>query len=622
MCHIQFWPHPEAIDSVVRKFSQGAEVTVTHHLVNQVGIRRTLKEIRVEEFPSVPTEEWEAAIARDLKGAGYAKKLIWRTDEGLAVKPYYRSEDLSGLVCLDVPPGEFPFRRGIRTTGDWRIREEIDAVTAKDASRAARAAIAAGAEEIAFTAVVVENAADLERLLTELAEIPLRFERADEALIRLLVERSRKPLRPAQISTGCDALVNVDFAAEVIRNLPPGFVPFTVYGDEFEEAGATAAEEIGLTLSAGVDFLAAMQEREVDVEQAAPAIEFDFSISWNYFFQIAKLRAFRMLWARAIESFGGKSVIAQARIAARTSRCDKTVYDPHVNILRATTEAMAAILGGAISVTIAAFDECYKTPDEASRRLARNTQLLLKHEAVMGRVADAGGGAYYLEALTDCLADEGWKVLQDVEARGGYRKAKLEGMVAQKLARSMAAREASIATRKHVLTGTNQYGNTTERALDRVDLERVSAHRRGARAYEELRLRTERHVAAGGKTPHVLLAQIGDARMRAARANFATNFFACAGFEITTKRFKDTAEIAAENADLIALCSSDAEYGTLTVELMSKMKALKRTTPVLIAGNPGNAGLLAAAGIAGCVHLRSDPVEILTVWQQRLGIKG
>ena len=172
---------------------------------------------------------------------------------------------------------------------------------------------------------------------------------------------------------------------------PAGLTPFTIHGAAFAEAGATAVEEAGFALAAGVDFLAALAERGVDVNHAAAALEFSFAVGSNYFFEIAKFRAFRMLWARAVESFGGTHEAARARIAARTSKWNKTLYDPHVNILRTTTEAMAAVLGGADAVTVTPFDACYKAPDEASRRLARNTQLLLKHEAWLGRVADAGG---------------------------------------------------------------------------------------------------------------------------------------------------------------------------------------------------------------------------------------
>ncbi len=363
----------------------------------------------LEEFPPVSTTEWQAAIARDLKGADPEKRLTWRTDEGLGVKPFYRAEDLAGLACVDTAPGDFPYRRGARATGDWRIREEIDAADAEEANRMACAAVAAGAEGIAFSGILVESTRELETALRHLDEIPVHFERADEPLLRMLIERQNGTPYAAQISTGCDALASVEFAAETIMAAPAGLVPFTIHGEAFAEAGATAVEEAGFALAAGVDFLAALAERGVDVNRAAAALEFSFAVGSNYFFEIAKFRAFRMLWARAVESFGGTHEAARARIAARTSKWNKTVYDPHVNILRATTEAMAAVLGGADAVTVTPFDACYKAPDEASRRLARNTQLLLKHEAWLGRVADAGGGSYALEAITDFLARESWK---------------------------------------------------------------------------------------------------------------------------------------------------------------------------------------------------------------------
>jgi methylmalonyl-CoA mutase len=576
----------------------------------------------LEEFPPVSTADWEAAIARDLKGADYERRLIWRSDEGLAVKPYYRAEDLKDLACMDAAPGVFPYRRGARATGDWKIREEIDAVDVDTANRAARAAVEGGAEGIVFSSVLVEGRADLDGLLANLGEIPIHFRHADEGLLKLLLEKHRAGRRAARISTGCDAVASIGFAAEVIGDVTDGFVPFTIHGDAFEEAGATTAEEVGFTLAAGIDFLGAMQERGVDAGRAAAALEFCLAIGSNYFFQIAKLRAFGMMWARAVESFGGTWSEARAHIAARTSRWNKTLYDPHVNILRATTEAMAAVLGGADFVTVAPFDACYKQPDEASRRLARNTQLLLKHEAGMGRQADAAGGSYYLETVTEFLAREGWKIMQGIEARGGYRKAQESGAIAAALERSMAAREKAVASRRRVFVGTNQFANPAEQALNCVGAGRVCESRRGTQHYEELRLRTEQHAAAGGLTPRVLLAEFGDVKQRAARSIFAANFFACAGFETVTRRFRKAAEIATAEGDLIVLCSSDSEYAAIVAELMPKLKATNRKTPVIVAGNPENAATLAAAGVANFVHARSNPVEVLTKWQGRLWIKN
>lgn len=581
-------------------------------------------ELLLKEFPPVSTGAWEAAIAADLRG-GYEKQLIWRTDEGLAVKPYYRAEDLQNAVGLNARPGEFPYRRGTRPTGEWVIREEIDATDLEEANCGACAGLAGGAEGIAFNGAVVNTSSDLETLLANLGEVPVHFACADDRLIRILIERLGKDWyadrqNAVSVSTGCDALASLEFAAEAIGAAPLGFAPFTIHGEAFEEAGATAAEEAGFTLAAGVDFLAAMNERGVDVSRAAMAIEFSFAVGSNYFFQIAKLRAFRMVWARVVESFGGTKDGAQARIAAHTSPWNKTIYDPSLNILRGTTEAMAAVLGGADSVTVSPFDDCYKAPDEASRRLARNTQLLLKKEASLGRVADAAGGSYYLEALTDFVASESWRRMQEIEAYGGFRKALAERIIPRALQRSMSAREKAVASRRRVLVGTNQFANPDERVLDQLQEQRMNSAQRGARMYEQLRLRTERVSAAGVKRPRVVLAEIGDVKMRGARANFAASFFACAGFEIDRKLFKKAEEIAEVGGDLIVLCSADEEYAPLAAELTERMKALGRTTPVIVAGNPRNADELKAAGVADFVNLRSNTLEVLTKWQERFGI--
>ncbi len=574
-----------------------------------------------QEFPPVSTEAWEDAIVKDLKGADYAKKLIWKTEEGLAVKPYYRAEDIAGLEHFCLAPGDFPYLRGVRSTGDWRIREEIDATGPEEANRAARQAIAAGAEEIAFSCVAVEHASDLAMLLTNLDEIPVHFLEANELLLQLLMARLAKHQASPRVSTSFDPLTNLDIAAKVVCAAPPTLLPFTIHGAEFEESGATSVEEVGFTLAAGVDFLAAMHSRNVEIDRAAASIEFSFAIGANFFFQIANLRAFRMLWAQVVESFGGTRQSARAGIHARTSRWNKTVYDPHVNILRGTTEAMSAALGGADSITVAPFDACYKMPDEASRRLARNTQILLKREALLSRVADPGAGSYYLEVLTDSLAREGWKQMQQIEAGGGYRQACADGKIQRALEQSLAARETAVASRKRIFTGTNNYADPLERALDRVDPARLTANPRATLGFEQLRLRTERHAAATGKTQRVLLAEFGDVKMRTARSTFAANFFACAGFEIVTQHFDSADGIAATDADLIVLCGSDAEFLDLTTEVIRNLHELGRKTPVVVAGHPKSAEQLQAAGVADFVHPRSNPIEFLEKWQQRLGIK-
>ena len=373
---------------------------------------------------------------------------------------------------------------------------------AETANREARAAVGAGAEEIAFSSALVEGLADLDELLANLDEISIHFEVADEGLVRLLLEKLRAGRRAARVSAGCDALASVDFAAEVIKCAPDGFVPFTIHGDAFEEAGATAAEEVGFTLAAGVDFLGAMQERGADAGRAAAALEFSFAMGSNYFFQIAKLRAFRMMWARAVESFGGARAEARAHIAARTSRWNKTLYDPHVNILRATTEAMAAVLGGADSVMVAPFDSLLQTARRGKPQAGAEY-------AAPAEARGVDGARSRCCRRIVCT----WRHLQIFwRARAGRscRRSKLaaaterrrnDGMIAAMLERSMAAREKAVALRRRVFVGTNQFANPAEQALDRCEAGRICETERGAHPYEELRLRTERPIAAAGPRP-------------------------------------------------------------------------------------------------------------------------
>ena len=579
-------------------------------------------DILLQEFPPVSTQAWEVAIARDLKGADYTRKLIWQSAEGLPVKPYYRAEDLAMLGRQEVPACSLLPARNAQLANDWRIREEIDATDPEQANRDALRAIAAGAEEIAFLNVAVANASDLGLTLANLQEIPTHFQSAGEPLIRLLCGRLKDRKESALISTGCDPLTNPDFAAQAIQNTSSGIVPFTIDGTEFEEAGATAVEEVGFTLAAGVDFLAEMQSHNIAVDHAAASIGFSFGIGASYFFQVAKLRAFRLLWASVVESFGGAAKSLPARIHARTSRWNKTIYDPHVNILRATTEAMSAVLGGADSISVGAFDECFKTPDGASLRLARNTQLILKKEALLSQVADPAAGSYYLEVLTDFIACEGWRAMQQIESEGGYRKAVADGKVTKALKNSLVQKEEAIVTRRRVFTGTNQYADPSDEALHRIEPMSLAGERRGAHSYESLRLRTERHAANTGKLPCVLLAEFGDVKMRSARSTFAANFFSCAGFQIVTQRFSNAKEIATCDADLIVLCSADTEYLALAQEIALKQKSLGRATPVIVAGNPDCAELLRAAGVADFIHLKSNPIEVLSTWQQKLGIEA
>ena len=569
------------------------------------------------EFPPVATETWDKVIREDLKGADYAQRLVWHSPEGIDVKPYYRADDMAGLEFIKAPPGHFPYTRGTHEKGGWRIREQIDAIDPEEANSAARCAVAAGAEEIAFAHAAVANASDLSVLVANLAEIPLHFSHPTPAMIPLVIERMNRRKSGITRSAALDWSADPGFSADVILTARAEFVPFTIRAQEYQNSGATAVEEVAFALASGVDFLAEMQSRGVPLDCAADSVAFSFAMGPEYFMQIAKLRAFRLAWAQAATSFGATPERAQARIYALTSRWNRTVYEPHNNMLRATTEAMSAILGGADSIYIVPFDECYNVDDETSRRWARNTQLILKHEAHLAQVADAGGGSYYLESLTDSIARQAWKQLQQIEAVGGYRKAIPQ--IEQTLEQRKAAQAKAVIARERVLIGTNRFARPDEQAFDRVGGAIVHDPVRAALPFEELRLRTERHARESGQAPRILLAEIGDAKMRSARSAFVADFLSCAGLAGDIRRFETAQQIAATFADLIVLCSSDPEYLPIASALMEEMKARMLHTPVFVAGNPETTGQLRAAGITDFLHVRSNPIELLTKVQELLG---
>ncbi len=549
--------------------------------------------LSLAEFPPVSTGQWNEAVLKDTKGAAPKSKL------------YYRAEDLQGLEYLNSTPGQFPYTRGTRADNQWKIREVVDSPAA------AHAAVDAGADEVCF----VLGEQNIAEALDALPKCAIHFE-AGERAAELLGALARQPHIAGSIDY--EPLEDFDRAAPLIRALRHSqFRAVTVRAyDRFSGRGATAVQQVAFALAEGAEIVAQLTDRGFTVAEAAGAVTFDFDMGANYFQEIAKLRAARTLWARVVETFDA-SCGATARMAvnARTSRLTTTIYDPYVNVLRATTEAMAAAIGGADSIQVESFDEPYRQPDAASRRLARNTQLILKQEAWLDRSTDAAGGSYYLENLTDSFAREAWTLFQRVEAAGGYLKYSQSGALDADLAKSHGDREAAVGTRRTAIVGTNQYPNLDERMLPKLQREDTSA--RYARIFEIIRLKTERYAARTGRTPKFLLLEAGDVKMRKARSGFTANFFGCAGFKI---------EIAAEvtgDPDAIVLCSSDSEYATLAPRVIQELRAAGQSTPVLVAGNPADSiEQLRQAGVADFVHVRSNAAQVLRDWQQRLGVKN
>jgi methylmalonyl-CoA mutase len=276
------------------------------------------------------------------------------------------------------------------------------------------------------------------------------------------------------------------------------------------------------------------------------------------------------------------------------------VLDANNNLLRATVEALAAVAGGADWLTV--------RPEWIDPHLARNIQLILREESHLDRVADPAGGAWYVEALTDMLAREAWKRFQQIEAEGGFAAFQQSGKLEAMLAASRKAKEQAYASRRATLVGVNNYPSPAEPLAELADHESTW---RAAGVFERIRMRTERHVASGGVRPKVLLLEMGDLKMRRARSGFCRNFLGCAGFDVQEAT-------ALEAADLVVLCSSDAEYTQLAPRVIAETKA-----PVVVAGYPKESvAALESMGVAGFVHLGSNLIETLSFWQDKLGVSA
>jgi methylmalonyl-CoA mutase len=614
------------------------------------------------EFPPVSTREWEEMIHQDLCGADYEKKLIWQTHEGIPLRPYYREEDIKDIDYIDSPPGEFPFVRGTKTaSNDWLVRQDILVEDIDEANLKAIDALMKGAGSIGFVldSGIKYTHLDIGRLLKDIclssAEINYccgRFSmKVLEAVDRVNSDRGGSLSKMhgtleydpvgelftrGNYSTGEQGSFGLVTDMIKFSQKLPNFRVINVNATLFHDSGGSAVQELAFAMSSAAEYLERMTRSGIPAGEVAQKIKFTFSSGSNYFMEIAKFRAARYLWSRILEAWEVRPEIAgRMYIHAETSRWNKTIYDPYVNVLRSTTESMSAILGGADALTVDPFDKHFRRPSPFSERIARNTQLVIKEEAYFDKVADPAAGSYYIESLTTSLIDESFRLFLETVSQGGVTEAFKKGFIQEKIEKTAIRRNMFLAHRRDILLGTNQYPDPSERVMKNIDpavasvdpvlpdnpLARPLRPYRGAQIYEDIRLRTERHK---GGPPKVFLLQFGNISACKARAAFSSGFFACGGFEIMNHMVFNSLEQGVtsaleSNADVVVLCSSDEEYLAVTPSLTGE---LANRSILVVAGSPGEgAGQLKEAGVKHFIHIRSDIPETLKQFQKELGIQ-
>lgn len=612
----------------------------------------TKREKLFTEFPPVPTEKWEEVITADLKGADYERKLVWRTGEGFNVRPYYRAENLEGIQFLGSQAGEFPFVRGTRTHNRWHVHQTVAVEYPKEANAEALKLLNSGVNSLGFS-IAKEGftAADLDELLREISipAVELTFCGVQTGNVAgLVLDKLEKEglMADAHVAFCIDPLVKGlsqkgDFCSPDGEKCFAKIVSLiertreykhirivTVSAGIFSNAGSTIVEELAFALSAGNDYLARLTDAGVDADTAARKLRFSFSVTSNYFMEIAKFRAARMLWANIVKGYApAKNCACKMMIHARTADWNQTVYDPYVNMLRGTTEAMSATIAGVHSLEVTPFDAAFENPTEFSKRIARNVELLLKNESHFDQVVDPAGGSYYVENLTQSIAAEAWKLFLEIEEKGGYTAAYKAGFVKERIAASAAAKDKAIATRRQTLLGANQYPNFTEVADKAITAEAVTrkqaegntlAPYRGAMAFEEMRL----HVDRSGKQPKAFMLTCGSLAMARARAQFSCNFFGCAGIRVQDNTFfksiEEGAKAALESkAEIVVVCAADDDYA----EAAPKVKELLGGKAILVvAGAPACMPELEAQGITNFINVKSNVLETLKFYLKEMGI--
>ena len=604
------------------------------------------KEKLFTEFTAPTTQEWLDKIQVDLKGADFQKRLVWRTNEGFNVQPFYRKEDLKDLKTPDALPGEFPFVRGNKKDSNvWYVRQNIEVTDAKEANKKALDILNKGIDSLGFrlkgnmvSKETVEslldgiycdcievNFATCPRHSLELAEILMAYFAEKGYDKEKVVGSIEFDPMAKMVMKGKDVTPILEIAPKLVEALKdyPNFRCIAVSSDALNNAGAYIAQELGYALAWGNEYLQQLTDAGVDVDLAAKSIKFNMGVSENYFMELAKFRAARLLWAQIVKQYEPKCDCACKMIVnATTSTYNQTLFDSYVNLLRSQTEAMSAALGSVHSMVVTPFDAPYEQATDFSERIARNQQLII----------DPGAGSYYIEHLTDALAQEAWKIFLKVEEEGGFLAAVKAGTVQDDINATNVKRHGDAAKRKEFLLGTNQFPNFTEKSegkkavsacccgKDHEDCEhpfKAIESTRLAADFEDLRIHTEET-----KVPTAFMLTIGNLAMRQARAQFSCNFLACAGYKVIDnlgfKTVEEGVDAALEaKADIVVICSSDDEYAEYAIPAF---KYLDGRAMFVVAGAPACMEDLKAAGIENYIHVKCNVLETLKEYNQKLGI--
>ncbi len=669
----------------------------------------TKKELNFKEFDKSGCEKWKQAAEQTLKGKSF-ERLYAKTYEDIELQPIYNEKDIEDLDFSESLPAFYPYNRGTSNRyyrRGWDIHQKNQAKTPEefnknlkfDESRSQNAIVIDFNEYDTGPENFYNNITDLEKAFDGVSldnkQIVINAQDTILPAVSLFLAYCRKSGIETKSLSGAfnfDPFAGfvqhgyifynlehtMEEAAQLIKwtdEHAPQMKSFCISGAPYREGGGNAVRESAFSIAAGVEYMRAMQFRDVTIDQAAQNLRFTFSIGPNFFMELAKFRAVRMIWAKVVEAFGGSEESQKVEIHATTSAMNKSTLDPFTNMIRTTAEALAAAIGGVDSLTVDPFDQSFAKPNEFSRKIAINTHLILKNEAHLTDTIDPAAGSWYVEQLTDSIARKTWDLFTEVETAGGFMEALNNDFIQNKVFEVREPRRANLATRKDSLIGTNKYANlhddlsqipepskleekafkhdinenlmpALEKILnldDKVEAA-IAAYESGASVSDITGfLRSE--ILKGYKiTPipqfraaetfellrkyapddKIFLANIGKLSEYKARSDFASDFFHIGGFEtISSKGFEDIEEAKASfigsDSEVMVICSSDEKYPDFVPDLARMVKDAQPGAKIYLAGYPkDHVDKFSEAGVDEFIHLRSDIYSTLKKLQDDL----
>jgi methylmalonyl-CoA mutase len=666
--------------------------------------------MKQQAFPPPDYETWKETVEKSLKGKPY-EKLFSKTYEGIQLKPIYTREDLSSLEHIEQYPGFSHYVRGTSVNGyvkePWAISQEIFAESPEQWNEIVKHDLSKGQTEIHLVLdklpFWVNTVEDLETMFAgiPLTDYSIRIDAGDcslpfVSLFKAFIEKHQLSFSKLRGTIGMDPLGSLiesgqtnfslstlyDVMADITRwshEHFPYIKTIMIHGEPYHHAGANVVQELAFAFATAVEYIRELMARGLTIDEVAPNMSFSFAIGSHFFMEIAKLRAARLVWSNIIQAFNGNKESQKLVIHARTSYFTKTVHDPYVNMLRSTTEAFAAVVGSANSLHVSPFDEPIRPADEFSRRIARNTQLILLEESHLGKVIDPAGGSYFVETLTHQIAEEAWKLFQQIEIKGGMVQALQDGFVQTEVKKVADKRLEQVKMRNEKIVGTNFYANLAEPVMKKEKLQkerttevlnkdivkqlknefaskrfvkpaftmverkasaqdiRKALHSetliiqplnrwRLAEPFEQLRAASLQHLEKTGSRPKVVLLNIGTIPQYKPRADFITGFFETGGFEVKSNIGREVSdetleELVSEGTHFI-ICGTDDMYKDWVPNLAVKLKKEHPSIRLYVAGKqaPDIEQAFILSGIDGFIHMKSNVYETLVQFMYDMGV--